>query len=174
MNIEEMHAMKPEDIASKLFDKSLAFLEGAIATSKASDLSMFKTSEYSTVTAHLLHHAIELFLKFSIVAQGQSPKNQHNIQELYTEYKQLYKDDAFDLQIPFKDKPQYIGMTNEKITEYKSNFPMSMELQLRYPVGKKGEPYSPIMSFDTGYLESCKKKFLSLRCSILPCEEVSE
>ena len=80
--------MKPNDIASKFFDKSLAFLEGAIATSKANDLSMFNTAEYMGVTAHLLHHSIELFLKFAIVVATQTlTKNEHSIIKLHGKYK---------------------------------------------------------------------------------------
>jgi hypothetical protein len=165
-----------EDIASKLFDKSLAFLEGAIATSKANDLSMFNTSEYSNVTAHLLHHSIELFLKFSIVAYTkQFPvKGKHDLVELHNEYKQIYSDTLFTLDIPFNNAPQYVGMTQQQIDTYESNFSMDIGLQLRYPVGKQGEPYSPITKFDTDYLVSFRANLLKLRCQILPCEEIEQ
>lgn len=163
--------MKPNDIASKFFDKSLAFLEGAIATSNANDSSLFDTAEYMGVTAHLLHHSIELFLKFAIVVATQTPtKNEHSIIKLHGEYKKHYSNSKFDLVIPFAEEPQFLGFNEKQIAAYKSIFSMPTELQLRYPVGNQGEPYSPIMKFDTGYLESCKAQFLRLRCEILPCE----
>ena len=47
---------------TSLFNKSLAYLEVAILSSKAKNSVMYNTSEYSNVTAHLLHHTTELFL----------------------------------------------------------------------------------------------------------------
>lgn len=164
--------MKPNDIASKFFEKSLAFLEGAIATSKANDSSLFNTAEYMGVTAHLLHHSIELFLKFAIVVATQTlTKNEHSIIKLHGEYKKHYCDSKFDLAIPFVQEPKFLGFNEVQIAAYKSSFSMPTELQLRYPVGHRGEPYSPIMKFNTDYLESCKEQFLRLRCEILPFDQ---
>lgn len=160
------------NIASRLFDKSMAFLEGAIVTSKASDSFIFKTSEYSNVTAHLLHHAIELFLKFAIVSYTKKlPENEHKIFKLYEEYEILYPNKEFEIKIPFVEKPKYKGFSEKEIENHKIAFPMSIELQLRYPVGWQEEAYSPISKFETSYLESCKEQFLQLRCKILPCEK---
>ncbi len=86
-------------------------------------------------------------------------------------YKKHYPDSKFDLAIPFVQEPKFLGLNDVQIAAYKSIFSMFTELQLRYPVGNQGEPYSPIMKFDTGYLESCKEQFLRLRCEILPCEQ---
>lgn len=49
---------------------------------------------------------------------------------------------------------------------------MPLELQLRYPVGNKGENYTPITKYDTDILEFYKEQFLKLRCEIHPCEDV--
>jgi HEPN domain-containing protein len=162
-----------DNIATLLFDKSMAFLENAIVSSKAEKSEWFDTAEFSGVTAHLFHHAIELFLKSAIVASTKAlPKNKHNIIELYKKYKQLYPSKEFDLEIPFKKEPEYMGFTEEQINQHKKDYPMSIELQLRYPVGWRGEVYSPTFRLETKYLEQCKQKLIELRRQIIPCEEI--
>jgi len=161
------------NVATLLFDKSMAFLENAIVSSKAKESEWFNTAEFSGVTAHLFHHAIELFLKSAIVASTKAlPENEHKIIELYKKYKQLYPSKEFNLDIPFKEEPKYMGFTEEQINQHKIDYPMSIELQLRYPVGWRGEAYSPIFRLETEYLEQCKPKFIELRCQIIPCEEI--
>lgn len=156
-----------------LFDKSLAYLEVAILSSKAQDSFMYNTSEYSNVTAHLLHHATELFLKFAICAStNQLPKNEHNILKLRETYAKLFPGKEFNIDLPFTEEVEYSGFSEEEIAKNKQDYPMSLELQLRYPVGKKGENYSPITMYETDILEQYKDSFLSLRCKIYPCEEV--
>ena len=66
-----------------LFNKSLAFLEVAILSSKSEDNLMYNTSEYSNVTAYLLYHSTELFLKFAIYASIKKIKYGHDIFKLY-------------------------------------------------------------------------------------------
>ena len=156
-----------------LFNKSLAYLEVAILSSKANDLRMYHTSEYSNVTAHLLHHAIELFLKFSICASTEKlPKNEHNISKLHNRYKELFQEEKFNIELPFTEEVEYLGFNEEEIMKHKQDYPMSRELQLRYPVGKKGENYSPITIFETDILEHYRDLFQSLRCKIYPCEGI--
>lgn len=156
-----------------LFNKSLAYLEVAILSSKAKDSDMYHTSEYSNVTAHLLYHATELFLKFAICASTkEQPKYEHKISELYNKYKELYPEEKFDIEVPFTGEIEYIGFTEDEIAQHEKDYPMSIELQLRYPVGKKDENYSPITKYETDILEFYKKQFLALRCEIYTCEEV--
>lgn len=156
-----------------LFNKSLAYLEVAILSSKAKDLPMYNTSEYSNVTAHLLHHATELFLKFAICAStNQLPKNEHNISKLHDRYKELFQEEEFNIELPFTEEVEYLGFSEEAKAKHKQDYPMPIELQLRYPVGNKGENYSPITKYETDILEQYRDLFLSLRCKIHPCEEV--
>lgn len=158
---------------TSLFDKSLAYLEVAILSSKADNSFMYKTSEYSNVTAHLLYHSTELFLKFAICASTKElPKNEHNIFKLHKEYKILFPDEEFEIKIPFNEEIEYLGFSEEEIAKHKKDYPMPLELQLRYTVGKKGENYSPITIFETDLLEHYRGQFLNLRCKIYPCDEV--
>lgn len=156
-----------------LFDKSLAYIEVAILSSKAEDSCMYYTSEYSNVTAHLLHHATELFLKFAISASTKKlPDNEHNISNLHKKYRELYLGEEFNIKVPFTEELEYIGFSEVEIKKHRQEYPMSLELQLRYSVGNKGENYSPITKYETDILEFYKKQFLALRCKIYPCEDV--
>lgn len=156
-----------------LFDKSLAYIEVAILSSKAEDSYMYNTSEYSNVTAHLLHHSTELFLKFAICASTHKlPENEHNISNLYEKYKKLYPTEEFKIKVPFTEEVEYIDFSEAEIAKHRQDYPMPMDLQLRYPVGNKGENYSPITKYETDILEFYKKQFLDLRCKIYPCEEI--
>lgn len=155
-----------QNIINSLFNKSLAYLEVAILSSKTEDTPMYHTSEYLNVTAHLYVHSMELFLKFAICAGTKElPSHGHDLVKLYQEYKKLYPEKEFDIRIPFSDV-EYIGYSDEDIAKYKEKYPMDINLQLRYPVGKKGESYSPITKFETDFLELTKKRFLYLHDKI--------
>lgn len=161
-----------ENTIRSLFNKSLAYIEVAIISSKTKDAFLYNTSEYSNVTANLLHHSTELFLKFAICAKtNKVPNNEHNIKKLFKQYKKLYTDDKFKIEIPFTNEIEYSGFTQKEIEQNKKDYPMPLELQLRYPVGSNGENYSPITIYDTDILEYYKEQFLNLRCVIHPCEE---
>jgi hypothetical protein len=156
-----------------LFNKSLAYLEVAIISSKEKDAFLYNTSEYTNVTANLLHHSTELFLKFAICANTKEiPKNEHNIKKLVKQYEKIYTDIKFSIEFPFTNEVEYYGFSEEEILKHKQDYPMPLELQLRYPVGNKGENYTPITKYDTDILEFYKEQFLKLRCEIHPCEDV--
>jgi len=156
-----------KSFSEKLFQKSLAYLEVAIISSKAETSVYYNTSEYSNVTAHLLHHSTELFLKFALSAStGKLAKANHKIDELYKEYKKKYLHSDFDLNIETYQNIEYIGFTDEGIEEHKKAYPMDMSLQLRYPTGKKEEIYTPITEFNTDYLEDLQNKFISIYFNI--------
>ena len=156
-----------------LFNKSSAYLEVAIISSKAEDSFLYNTSEYTNVTANLLYHATELFLKFAISAKTKKlPDNEHNIKKLFKKYKKLFPEEKYHIEFPFTNEIEYIGFSQKEIEQHKKDFPMPFELQLRYPVGSKGESYSPITKYHTDILERYQKQFLKLRCEIHPCQEV--
>lgn len=155
-----------------LFDKSLAFLEVAILSSKSKDTPMYNTSEYSNVTTYLLFHSTELFLKFAIYASTNRVEHGHDIHILYKKYKELYPDEDYEFKLPFTEETEYLGFTEEEINEHKEKYSMSFEQQLKYPVGNKGENYSPITIYETDFLEDYMEQLLNLGCRILPCEDV--
>lgn len=149
------------------FDKSMAFLEIAIISSKEKENIYFHTPEYSNVTAYLVYHATELFLKSAIFKAYGLTKG-HDIFKLYEKYKQFYKEEKFDINVPFT-KPEdinYCGYTKAQIIDLKEKYSMSFEQQLKYPIDDKGVTYNLITKYDTEFLENYKKELFDLYLEI--------
>lgn len=107
------------NIITKLFHKSFAFLEVSIVSTE-SNKPLSGTCEYSNVTAHLLYHAIELYLKFAISSKTKKiPPKGHNIFALHDEYKKLFNHRDYDIELPFIKKIEYLGYTKEEIKNHK-------------------------------------------------------
>ena len=154
--------LKP--ISTNFFNKSMAFLEIAIISSKEKENVYFKTVEYSNVTAYLVYHATELFLKFAIFQSSDISVRGHEIFTLYKKYKEHYEDEKWNLNIPFC-KPEdidYSNFTAEKIIEIKEKYSMPFEQQLKYPIDDKGTIYNPLTIYDMEVLENYKKELLDL------------
>ena len=66
-------------ISDDFFNKAMAFLEVAIISSKEKENIYFHTAEYSNVTAYLVYHATELFLKFAIFQASKKLVEGHDI-----------------------------------------------------------------------------------------------
>ncbi|MDD4505396.1 MAG: hypothetical protein PHE60_03365 [Sulfurospirillaceae bacterium] len=154
--------LKP--ISTQFFNRAISFLEVALISSKEKDNVYFNTAEYSNVTAYLVYHATELFLKFAIFQASNESVRGHEIFTLYKEYKKYYQDDKWDINIPFC-KPEdvdYCNFTKDKIEQLKARYSMSFEQQLKYPIDDKGVTYNPITIYDTELLEKYKSELLDL------------
>ena len=117
----------------------------------------------------MLHHATELYLKFAIASKTKKmPPKGHDIFTLYEEYKTLFSHEDFNIELPFTKSIEYLGYSEKEIEDYKKNNPMSLQLQLRYPVGNNGEIYIPCTKYDTNYLLNYKKHLLDLAFIIHP------
>jgi broad specificity polyphosphatase/5'/3'-nucleotidase SurE len=116
-------------------------LEVALISSREKDNDYFNTAEYSNVTAYLVYHAIELFLKFVI-----------------------YQDEKWNINIPFcePEDVDYSNFTEDEIEQLKAKYSMSFEQQLKYPISDKGVTYYPITIYDTELLEKYKSKLFDL------------
>jgi HEPN domain-containing protein len=150
------------------FDKAMAFLEIAIISSKEKGNSYFNTPEYSNVTAYLVYHATELFLKSAIFKASEKLTKGHDVFKLYEKYKTYYKDEKLNIKIPFS-KPEninYCGYTDDEIIEIKEKYSMSFEQQLKYPIDDKGVTYNLITKYDTEFLSNYKKELLELYLKI--------
>ncbi len=157
-----------KEVIETFFYKSLAFLEVAILSSKSENTPMYNTSEYSNVTGYLVHHSTELFLKFAIFAHTKElPTHEHNIFKLHKKYSSFYGEKEFKLTIPFVEKIDYPGFDKKTLSEHKKKYPMSRELQLRYPMGRDGEIYAPITIFETDFIEKYREDLLNLKCKIM-------
>ncbi len=151
-------------IADDFFNRSIAYLEIAIISSKETENYLYNTSEYSNVTAYLLYHSTELFLKFALYKATDELVSGHDIFKLHKNYQEQFMDDKYKITMPFC-KPEdvnYEGFTPTKIAELKKKYNMSYEQQLKYPIDSSKTVYNPITFFDTEYLESYKKEFLDL------------
>ncbi len=160
-----------ERFSQALFDKSAAFLEVAIISSKEKSSFRYNTSEYSNVTAYLTHHSIELFLKFAISAfTNETPEQTHDIKKLYDEYNKLYTGSKFKLDIPQNTEMEFLGFTNAQIQEYHESNRLHIDMQLRYPVGNNKKVYLPITMYDTDYLKKLEKNMEKIYLDILNLE----
>lgn len=151
-------------IAEDFFNRSIAYLEIAIISSRETDNYLYKTGEYSNVTAYLLYHATELFLKFALFKATDQLISGHDIFKLHQKYKEELTDAKYDIVMPFC-KPEDVDYTNftpVEIIELKKKYNMSLEQQLKYPIDSSKTVYNPITFFGTEYLESYKKEFLDL------------
>ena len=154
--------LKP--ISTHFFNRAISFLEIAIISSKENNNDQFNTAEYSNVTAYLVYHATELFLKFAIFQATDISVRGHEIFTLYKKYKEHYQDEEWNINIPFC-KPEdvdYTNFTEDEIKQLKAKYSMSFEQQLKYPIGDKGVTYNPITTYDTELLESYKKELFDL------------
>ncbi len=152
------------NIEENFFNRSIAFLEVAIISSKEKENYLYNTSEYTNVTAYLLYHSTELFLKFALFKAKNKLISGHDIFKLHDIYEQCFIEEKYAIIMPFC-KPEDIDYANyspSEIIELKKKFNMSFEQQLKYPIDSKNTVYNPITFFDTEYLESYKKKFLDL------------
>ncbi len=161
-----MKKIKP--ITNSFFNKSMAFLEVAIISTKTNDANYFNTSEYMNVTSHLVYHATELFLKGGIcTATRDLPPTGHDIFSLHSEYKKLYSNESLNFILPFQESTKYLGFTESQKTQREKDYPMDLFLQLRYPMGSIGELYKPITKYDTEYLKRYKKELMKVYTIIL-------
>ena len=157
------------EIAEDFFNRSIAYIEIAIISSKEMDNYLYKTSEYSNVTAYLLYHATELFLKFALFKAKDELILGHDIFKLHKIYEEEFSDTKYSIVMPFC-KPEDIDYTNftaNQIIELKKKYNMSFEQQLKYPIDSRKTVYNPITFFDTEYLEGYKKEFLDLHSVII-------
>ncbi len=151
-------------ISDDFFNKAMAFLEVAIISSKEKENIYFHTAEYSNVTAYLVYHATELFLKFAIFQASKKLVEGHDIFKLYEKYKKCYSDEKLKINIPFT-KPEdvcYGDLPEEQIQKFKAKYKMSFEQQLKYPIDKENNIYNLITIFDTEWLESYKDELFKL------------
>jgi len=153
-----------KSISTHFFNRAISFLEVALISSREKDNDYFNTAEYSNVTAYLVYHATELFLKFAIYQVSDEAVRGHEIFTLYKKYKEYYQDEKWDINIPFC-KPEdvdYSNFTKDEIEKLKAKYSMSFEQQLKYPIDDKGVTYNPITIYDTELLEKYKSELFDL------------
>jgi len=74
---------------------------------------------HATVIMSLVHHGVELFLKYAICKANKKTPNNHYIRGLLKEYDAAYPDECFRLDLPFVT--QFIGHTEEEVQKLVKN-----------------------------------------------------
>jgi len=150
----------------------VANLEGAQRLSKDMIIGGFSASfSHATVIISLVHHGVELFLKYAISKSGKKTPTHHYIRGLLKEYMAAYPDERFRLDLPFIT--QYLGYSEEKINELikKEEICKNQTDQMgRYHCDQYGKPWEGTHAFTPEYFlaeaEFLISRFATLRSQI--------
>ena len=86
-----------------------------ILASALRDASYPQTFSNAKVIMSLLHHAVELFLKYALSRAGEKVPTHHHLRDLWNRYSLAYADPVFDFQPPFV--PIFMGHTADQISD---------------------------------------------------------
>lgn len=110
---------------------------------------------HASVVMSLLHHGIELFLKYAISRSGKKVPNHHYIRGLLADFNAAYPSDKHSLELPFIT--QFLGFSEDEIKElikeeqHDKNWTDQMA---RYHIDRSGSPWEGIQAFSpTSFLE---------------------
>lgn len=150
----------------------VANLEAAQRLSKDMIIGDFSASfSHATVIISLVHHGVELFLKYAISKSGKKTPTHHYIRGLLKEYKAAYPDESFRLYLPFIT--QYLGYSEDTINELikkEENFKNQTDQMGRYHCDQFGKQWEGIHAFTPEYflaqVESLTSRFTILRNQI--------
>lgn len=131
------------------YDLSSANIEGALRLCKDMiDGKMAASFSHATVIMSLLHHGIELFLKFSIAMAGKKTPKHHSIRLLLGEYDNLYPDPSYRIDLPFI--VHYLGYSMEeseiRIAEEQHHVNLTDQMW-RYHNDHSGHPWGGVRAF---------------------------
>jgi hypothetical protein len=155
----------PEQFA----DLANAYLDSAILLCSETIKGTFSaTFSRGRVVLFLSLHSVELFLKGAILKRSPSAAlNTHVLRELQRTYNELYPEDQFRWELPFRI--EYLGFTAQEVkTMLKRERPLDQ--MYRYPSDSKGNPWRGIIGFEAkdflSKLENIKEDFCRLEKQI--------
>ena len=129
------------------------------------------TFSHATVIISLVHHGVELFLKYAICKTGNKAPTHHYIRGLLREYDLAYPDENFRLNLPFVT--QFLGYSEEeikKLVKEEEQDKNRTDQMGRYHCDRTGQPWEGIQAFipapfltEVDFLAS---KFAALRTRI--------
>ena len=150
-------------------DLANAYLDsGILLCSEMSNGSFSTTFSRGRVVLFLSLHSVELFLKGAILKRSPSAAlNTHVLRDLQSTYNELYPEDRFRWELPFKT--EYLGFTAQEVeTLLKRERPLDQ--MYRYPSDTKGNPWRGIIGFEAKdflrKLENIKEDFCRLEKQI--------
>lgn len=144
-------------IPDRFFKYSESYGNGAkaLVEKMVSDNSQ-ATWPNAAVVLMLSVHSVELFLKGAIFKSDSKAKiAHHNIESLFEKYCQIYKEEKYYFDMPFKT--EYLGMSEEEIEVLKENKRPTPSVLYRYPTetgevewegayGFEASSFSPVIS----------------------------
>lgn len=126
---------------------------------------------HATVIMSLVHHGVELFLKYAISKAGKKTPNIHYIRGLLEEYYTAYPDESFRLDLPFVT--QFLGYTEEEVQKLVKEEELDKnrtDQMGRYHCDKSGQPWEGTHAFiPASFLakaELLTSRFSTLRAQI--------
>jgi len=120
-------------IPDRFFEYSESYGNGAkaLVEKMATDNSQ-ATWPNAAVVLMLSVHSVELFLKGAIfIDNSKANINHHNIESLFEMYCQIYKEEKYNFDMPFKT--EYLGMSEAEIEVLKENKRPTPSVLYRYP-----------------------------------------
>jgi HEPN domain-containing protein len=100
------------------------------------------TFSHAKIALSLVHHSVELFLKYALARACQPVPLHHYVRELYEQYRITYPEQAFDFEPPFI--VQFIGMSSDQIAEAlreEQSDRNQTDQMLRYHTNREGSPW---------------------------------
>ena len=126
---------------SRSFWLSRAYLEASACLCKAMLDDDF-SNQYSSsrVVMHLVRQGVELFLKAAILRATQiSSRSGHNLDKLFTEYRESYPEDRYDFKFPTAfSLREELDLFPETVQSYHS----TLDQRHRYPADLKGNDFA--------------------------------
>ena len=126
---------------------AMAYLESAQSLCDAlADNPQSASFEKGAVVLYLAAHAVELFLKGSILRKAPNESLGHDLEHIHSRYKALFPAKRFGFS-NMLFTTEYPGMTSREIAAVKRQQPDPSELY-RYTMSKTGEPWKAAIGFE--------------------------
>lgn len=100
------------------------------------------TWSHAKVLLSLVHHSVEMFLKYALARAGQSVPNHHYIRELHQKYLTVYAGQQFAFEPPFIK--HFMGLSPNEVREElqeEQGDKNQTDQMLRYHTDGKGSPW---------------------------------
>jgi hypothetical protein len=128
-------------------------------------------SSHAKVIVSLVHHAVELFLKYAIRRRTGNAPPTHYLRELRAIYEDLFPDESFDFDVPFIT--HYLGFEPaeivERLEEEKKDKSRGNQ-RLRYHLDRKGWPWGGVHGltpeFYLAQVKDLRGKLLALSATV--------
>jgi hypothetical protein len=158
MNVDSCHLEKLK-LPEQFLSFSKAYIESArILCTRLIDKPEKTSYERGCVVMYVAYHAVELFLKATILKREPDTKLHHVLDDLGKEYHRIYPKPEYRWAVPFN--LEVLGYEPEEAKRIRNNVKKKMpEDQIfRYPTNKEKDLWNGVLAFEAkGFLEEIKK-----------------